>query len=386
MKVLFDHQAFDMQTHGGVSRCFAELYSHRPSSLDVEISVRETDNVYLRDLGFGRTGEIYDRFMGMGNSGLKYVLFKLAMNFEYGYYSKLDRRPRLNLYESVSRLKKQDFDVFHPTFFDGYFLNHIADRPFVITVHDMIPELYPQYYAVDDIQILQKKAVIPKAAHIVTVSEQTKKDLVRMMNIPENKVSVVYHGADEEPYVRSEQVQRDYEYILYVGERHFYKNFASFSRDCIPILKRHRDLKVICTGMPFTSEELYFFDVYGMKDRFVHVFAKTKQELLDLYHDAVAFVYPSEYEGFGIPILEAYRAGCPVMLNRSSCFPEIAGDAAVYFRMNRNTSDFEEQFETLYRMDSNDRALLLDRQKERLKMYSWKKSAQALADVYAGLK
>ncbi|MDE5947745.1 MAG: glycosyltransferase, partial [Prevotella sp.] len=193
MKVLFDHQAFDMQTHGGVSRCFAELYSHRPSSLDVEISVRETDNVYLRDLGFGRTGEIYDRFMGMGNSGLKYVLFKLAMNFEYGYYSKLDRRPRLNLYESVSRLKKQDFDVFHPTFFDGYFLNHIADRPFVITVHDMIPELYPQYYAVDDIQILQKKAVIPKAAHIVTVSEQTKKDLVRMMNIPENKVSVVYH-------------------------------------------------------------------------------------------------------------------------------------------------------------------------------------------------
>lgn len=137
--------------------------------------------------------------------------------------------------------------------------------------------------------------------------------------------------------------------------------------------------------MPFTAEELNFFDAYGMRDRFIHVFVRTKQELSDLYHDAVTFVYPSEYEGFGIPILEAYRAGCPVMLNNASCFPEIAGDAAVYFRMDRQYSDFEEQFENLYHMTGDERRALLEKQNDRLKLFSWTKSAKELADVYSGI-
>ena len=103
---------------------------------------------------------------------------------------------------------------------------------------------------------------------------------------------------------------------------------------------------------------------------------------MDLYHHAVAFVYPSAYEGFGIPILEAYKAGCPVMLNQTSCFPEIAGDAAVYFKINHEKSDFEEQFETLYHLDANERQRLLSKQRERLERYSWDKSAEQLAGIY----
>ena len=106
---------------------------------------------------------------------------------------------------------------------------------------------------------------------------------------------------------------------------------------------------------------------------------------MDLYHYALAFVYPSSYEGFGIPILEAYKADCPVMLNRSSCFPEIAGDAAVYFKMDDVGSDFEEQFETLYHLNSNERNQLLVKQRERLSLYSWEKSAQKLSEVYLSL-
>lgn len=378
MKVLYDPQAFDMQTHGGVSRCFAELYAHRPAFVDASISIKETNNVYLKDLGFPEAGDVYKHFLCAKDTKLKHFLFKLTYNLKYGKFSRWDKRPLINQYETESVIKRGDFDIFHPTFFDDYFLRLIGKKPFVITVHDMIPEIF----SMDHSQAKQKLAVIPKAAHIIAVSGQTKKDLVRIMNVPEEKVSVVYHGADEEPYIPSSTAPFAEEYILYVGTRYEYKNFTAFCKSCVGILKRHPQLKIVCTGVPFSPEEIQLFESLGIKDRMVHKFVQTRQELFDLYHYAITFVYPSKYEGFGIPILEAYKADCPVMLNRASCFPEIAGDAAVFFDLNSEKSDFEEQFETLYRLTGDERGELIQRQRERMKLYSWSKSAAQLADVY----
>lgn len=378
VKVLYDLQAFDMQTHGGVSRCFAELYSHRPAFVDAHISVKETDNVYLQELGFPPKGTLYKNFLCDKDTKLKHFLFKLKYNIQYGKFSRLDKRPLINLFETESVLKKGDFDIFHPTFFDDYFLPFLGKKPFVITVHDMIPEIF----SIDKHQVEQKLAIIPKATHIVAVSERTKQDLVRIMHVPEEKVSVIYHGSDEEPYMPSTTAPIAEEYILFVGTRYEYKNFKAFCKSCVVILKRHPQLKIVCTGVPFSPEEFQFFESLGIKDRMVHKFVQTSQELLDLYHYAFTFVYPSKYEGFGIPILEAYKADCPVMLNRASCFPEIAGDAAVFFDLNSEKSDFEEQFETLYRLTGDERGELIQRQRERMKLYSWSKSAAQLADVY----
>lgn len=378
MKVLYDLQAFDMQTHGGVSRCFAELYSHRPAFVDAHISVKETDNVYLQELGFPPKGTLYKNFLCDKDTKLKHFLFKLKYNIQYGKFSRLDKRPLINLFETESVLKKGDFDIFHPTFFDDYFLPFLGKKPFVITVHDMIPEIF----SIDKHQVEQKLAIIPKATHIVAVSERTKQDLVRIMHVPEEKVSVIYHGSDEEPYMPSTTAPIAEEYILFVGTRYEYKNFKAFCKSCVVILKRHPQLKIVCTGVPFSPEEFQFFESLGIKDRMVHKFVQTRQELFDLYHYAFTFVYPSKYEGFGIPILEAYKADCPVMLNRASCFPEIAGDAAVFFDLNSEKSDFEEQFETLYRLTGDERGELIQRQRERMKLYSWSKSAAQLADVY----
>lgn len=378
MKVLYDPQAFDMQTHGGVSRCFAELYAHRPAFVDASIFIKETNNVYLKDLGFPEAGDVYKHFLCAKDTKLKHFLFKLTYNLKYGKFSRWDKRPLINQYETESVIKKGDFDIFHPTFFDDYFLPFLGKKPFVITVHDMIPEIF----SMDHSQAKQKLAVIPKAAHIIAVSGQTKKDLVRIMNVPEEKVSVVYHGADEEPYIPSSTAPFAEEYILYVGTRYEYKNFKAFCKSCVGILKRHPQLKIVCTGVPFSPEEIQLFESLGIKDRMVHRFVQTRQELFDLYHYAITFVYPSKYEGFGIPILEAYKADCPVMLNRASCFPEIAGDAAVFFDLNSEKSDFEEQFETLYRLTGDERGELIQRQRERMKLYSWSKSAAQLADVY----
>lgn len=378
MKVLYDPQAFDMQTHGGVSRCFAELYAHRPAFVDASISIKETNNVYLKDLGFPEAGDVYKHFLCAKDTKLKHFLFKLTYNLKYGKFSRWDKRPLINQYETESVIKRGDFDIFHPTFYDDYFLRLIGKKPFIITVHDMIPEIF----SIDHSQAKQKLAVIPKAAHIIAVSGQTKKDLVRIMNVPEEKVSVVYHGADEEPYIPSSTAPFAEEYILYVGSRYVYKNFTAFCKSCVGILKRHPQLKIVCTGVPFSPEEIQLFESLGIKDRMVHRFVQTRQELFDLYHYAITFVYPSKYEGFGISILEAYKADCPVMLNRASCFPEIAGDAAVFFDLNSEKSDFEEQFETLYRLTGDERGELIQRQRERMKLYSWSKSAAQLADVY----
>ncbi len=378
MKVLYDLQAFDMQTHGGVSRCFAELYAHRPAFVDASISIKETNNVYLKDLGFPEAGDVYKHFLCAKDTKLKHFLFKLTYNLKYGKFSRWDKRPLINQYETESVIKKGDFDIFHPTFFDDYFLPFLGKKPFVITVHDMIPEIF----SIDHSQAKQKLAVIPKATHIIAVSGQTKKDLVRIMNVPEEKVSVVYHGTDEEPYIPSSTAPFAEEYILYVGGRYVYKNFTAFCKSCVGVLKRHPQLKIVCTGVPFSPEEIQLFESLGIKDRMVHRFVQTRQELFDLYHYAITFVYPSKYEGFGIPILEAYKADCPVMLNRVSCFPEIAGDAAVFFDLNSEKSDFEEQFETLYRLTGDERGELIQRQRERMKLYSWSKSAAQLADVY----
>lgn len=378
MRVLYDPQAFDMQTHGGVSRCFAELYKHMPAFVDAQIFVKETDNVYLRELGFPASGNLYKDFLCAKDSKLKHILFKLTYNLKYGDFSRWDKRPLINRNEVKSVIKNGDYDIFHPTFFDDYFLRLIGKKPFVITVHDMIPEIF----SMDAPQAQQKLAVIPKATHLIAVSEQTKKDLVRIMNVPEEKVSVVYHGADEEPYIPSSNAPLAEEYILYVGSRYVYKNFTAFCKSCVGILKRHLQLKIVCTGVPFSPEEIQLFESLGIKERMVHKFVQTRQELFDLYHYALTFVYPSLYEGFGIPILEAYKADCPVMLNRASCFPEIAGDAAVFFDLNSEKSDFEEQFETLYRLTGDERGELIQRQRERMKLYSWSKSAAQLADVY----
>lgn len=385
MKVLYDYQAFDMQSHGGVSRCFAELYAHRPSSVQAEIGVIETDNVYLQQLGFPAKGYTYRHFMGGSQFPLKRMFFKACVNIREGHPSRWDKWPRLNQMASERLLKSGDFDVFHPTFFDGYFLPLLAGKPFVLTIHDMIPELFPQYYPHDDEQKLLKRKLVPLATHIVAVSEQTRRDVIRLLDVPEDRITVIYHGADDAPYTPSPNSHQNYEYVLFVGDRHMYKNFIPFCRDCMPILRRHPDMKVVCTGKPFTEDELAYFDSLGMREHFVHVFMKTTQDMLDLYHHAVAFVYPSAYEGFGIPILEAYKADCPVMLNHASCFPEIAGDAAVYFTMRDDASDFEEQFETLYHLDGNGRQALIAKQQKRLQQFSWNVSARQLATVYEKL-
>jgi len=376
MKVLYDHQAFDMQHYGGVSNCFVQLISNFPQGVAYDISLLECDNFHLRDSGlidvppksFPPEKFLLNRhFLGQG------IL--------YGWYSKMfpskTSNGRNRLY-SVEKLKQGDFDVFHPTFFDPYFLPFLNGKPFVLTVHDMIPELFSS----NDFQVKVKPLLCQKAAHIVAVSERTKQDLMRLLHVPEEKISVIYHGAPTYDDQVSLKPIFDGQYILYVGQRRdSYKNFLPMLKSLAPVLQHHQDIKVVCTGPDFTKAERLFMEKVGLCNKVCH-FHVNDQELQNLYAHALCFIYPSVYEGFGIPILEAYRANCPVLLNEASCFPEIAQEAAVYFHLDDQSSDLDQVMEDFLRMTDSERKSLLERQCERLSCFSWQKSAQKLIDLY----
>ena len=380
MRILFDSQAFTMQTHGGISRCFVELYKNLPKDIEARFSVYESDNVYIKELmNVNPKGYIFDHFICRYRFPGKWRLHVWTDRFrKHKYY------PEYNNNRTIEELQKGDFDIFHPTFFNDYFLSHLQGKPFVLTIHDMVPELFPQYFRQDDFQIVMKRKLAPLANAIIAVSENTKKDIIKLLGIPEEKIHVIYHGCS---LPTPEKMPRPFSfpYILFVGNRLGYKNFFPFVKGITPILKRHQDLHVVCTGGPFHDTENAFLKETGIKERFIHQWVAKDEDLFSLYHHAVCFIYPSEYEGFGIPILEAYQADCPVMLNRRSCFPEIAGDAAIYFNMDATNNDIEEHLENLLSMSVEERARLLDKQRERLTHFSWKQSALQLVQVYKSL-
>ncbi len=376
IKVLYDYQIFSLQKYGGISRCFVELYKHMPDSCSATFALRETENVHARELlGVNPPGYQYEHFIcnrhfpGKGHLHLWLDYFK-----EVKYYPDCNRNYLMHL------LKRGKYDVFHPTYFDDSYLPYLKGKPFVLTIHDMIPELYPQYFSKDDYQIVMKRKLASQASAIIAVSDNTKRDVMRILGVSEEKIHVVYHGCSFP--TEGSKNKYMFPYLLYVGQRGLYKNFVPFVNGILTVLKRHKDLHVICTGSPFDNDEKKMLYELGLEGRFHAALVNRDEDMFSLYHHALCFVYPSEYEGFGIPILEAYQADCPVLLNNASCFPEIAGDAALYFEMNSNDSNLAEQLERLLTMNLEEKDLLLSKQRERLSRYSWEKSAKKLAEVY----
>ncbi len=376
MKVLYDYQAFAMQSHGGVSKSFAELITHLPLDVKYEIAVNENPNIYLKDYIFRSDVRSFRDRLNAFLGGHKFKGKKLIYNAVslFSYKSKENER---NKDYAVRVLKRNDFDIFHPTYFDDYFLNYLNQKPFVLTIHDMIPELFPEYFEIDDFQVEMKKKLAPLAAHIIAVSENTKKDIVEILGVDEKKISVIYHGKPDVSLNFSAHSPYSFPYLLYVGQRWAYKNFETFLYSFAKLAKLDSKINLVCTSEQFNSKELKIIDNLDLKGRIIHSFVTTEQ-LFNLYHHALAFVYPSQYEGFGMPILEAFACSCPVLLNDTSCFREIGGKAALYFNMDRDKSNFIDVYVAM----KDQREKMIAQGHERLTLFSWKTSANKLTDVY----
>lgn len=166
-----------------------------------------------------------------------------------------------------------------------------------------------------------------------------------------------------------------------MGARQSYKNFPETLKAFAKFCGNRKNVKLVCTGPDFDQNEIEMVRALGLKDNVLHYFA-TNKELENLYANAIAFVYPSLYEGFGMPILEAYSYGCPVLVNNKSCFPEIAGGAAIYFEADSEFSNMELAFEKIWDMSKEDRNNLINEGYCRLQMFSWDRAAKQLENVY----
>ncbi|MCL2380195.1 MAG: glycosyltransferase family 4 protein [Treponema sp.] len=377
MKVLYDHQIFELQNIGGISRYFAELLAHNSMA---QLSLKYSDNVYLQESVYKDYGILpKNHECKVFLPSIKFKGKRRLCKIYTKMCNKIYNKKTLSL--SVKNLKKSNYDIFHPTYYDTYFLKYLKHKPFVLTVYDMIHELFPYYYFNDvnnENTILNKQYLISQANTIISISESTKKDILRFFPDLSEKIKVIYLGSSFQQLDRRVKKER---FILFTGLRTNYKNFDVFIQTVAPLLLKY-DLRLICTGPPFNTTENALLEELNICDRVISKFA-SDEELKDLYAKALVFVFPSLYEGFGIPVLEAFASGCPAILSNTSSLPEVGGDAALYFDPY-SPDDMRNQIERVITSPSL-RGEMAAKGKERLKMFSWKKCAEETMEVYKKL-
>lgn len=355
MKILYDYTCFE-QRIGGVSRYHVELIKNLSQDIDTILQPLLTNNVYLKEIGH----PCFDLFQSL-HSNTKRMIYK-----------------QLNQWMSIYYLKFKEYDIFHTTGMNPYFVGK-TDKPVVVTVHDLIHEKYPEFVAKSDIVKKKRELELKRADAIICISEQTKHDLLQYHNVDESKISVIYHGADQEIIDNNQSPIYRFPYILFVGGRVAYKNFNRLIEAFSFIDK---DIHLVCTGKSFTPEELSLISKYKLQNR-VHNKFVSDDELNNLYCNALAFIYPSLCEGFGLPILEAFRCGCPCVISDIQCFHEVANDAAVYFDP-LNIEDIANSIMSLI-SDDTKRNIIKAKGYERLKKFTWETCAKLTENVYRKL-
>lgn len=351
IRIRYDSQIFLEQEYGGISRYFVELIAHLgiDSRCSVEVGRWLSVNRYRIDASEVQVDGIRspvwtkgDRFRLMAGRALD----------AFGVCS-------------------SEADILHCT----YFRNPPTIKARVVTtVHDCISEIFPQAFT--DPMIARKRQQALRADLVICVSQTTANDLMRIHAIPQGRIRVIHHASSifAKPAGFS---LHDKPYLLFVGQRGGYKNFnilkSAYERD--PSLYNHCDL--LCFGgPPLVSAEI------PVNGRIRHL-SGNDVILATLYRHAVALVYPSLYEGFGIPSLEAWQYGCPVIHCGGGAIVEVVGDAGVQL----DGHDIEAFGGRLKVVISDARLLsqMVARGHERRKLFSWRASAEAHLAAYASL-
>lgn len=363
MNVLFDHQCFTNQDYGGISRYFVSLMNEfdNLNNVSYSLSLKYSNNYYIRD--------------------------KKSHNIK-SYFPKTNFRGKkfsshlINLPNSKSFLNKSDFDIFHPTYYNPYFLKELGNKPFVLTVYDMTHELFPDIIHWFDKTASQKKYLVSKAKKIIAISHNTKKDLVEILNVPAEKIEVIHLASSIDLNLtgKKENLVFPERYILYVGSRNYYKNFNNTVTAFRELTRKDDKLFLVCAGGgKFIDIEIKLFNELKLADKILHKPADDNS-LATLYSNAILFIFPSLYEGFGIPALEAMNCDCPLALSNVSSLPEVGGDAAIYFDPNDPDDICNQLTKIIY--NENFRNQLIEKGKERRKEFSWQKTAIETLNLY----
>ena len=366
MKIAYDHQIFDSQKFGGISRYFFELANHL-AGLDQEmLSCLINSPVYV-------------------NQYLRHSKKELEINgVAVSVMPKTGR-----IYRGINRLmspiafKQWKPDVVHETYYSQKSVAP-ADSKIVITVYDMIHELYPEFFSARDRTSEYKKTAVDRADHVICISENTQKDLIRLFGVAPEKTTVVHLGFALTQCGQAVLPLQDRPFLLYVGSRRGYKNFerllAAYASK--PELFDNYDL-VAFGGGALKPHEVNMIEYFHIPLTQVRQVGGDDGVLAALYSQADMFVYPSLYEGFGIPPLEAMSFSCPVACSNASSIPEVVGDAALQF----DPLDTDSIADALVGLasDSALRLKLIELGRARVGKFSWEQCAKQTLDVYRAL-
>jgi len=296
MQVLYDGFIFGLQGAGGINRYFAEVISRLPAA----------DRPVLYG-SFARSLQVP-----------RHPRISVRRPFRFG-----------RLAEPYAGKWASGFDVFHPTYY--HLTPPLAwprvNAPVVVTVHDFTFKRFAHRYAKSAKLLDAQKAAIEKADLIICVSRSTQSDLEEFHPRAAARSRVIHLAA---PELAAGRVSDGGDpFLLFVGSRSFYKNFALAVRTLSVVAKRNLGVRLVVAGAPWTDSELRLIHDEGVADLVTLVESPCDEELAALYAGALCLLYLSEYEGFGLPLLEAMSAGTPVIAMRSSSIPEVAGPGGI---------------------------------------------------------
>ncbi|WP_201619075.1 glycosyltransferase family 4 protein [Psychrobacter maritimus] len=367
MKIAYDNQIFNMQRYGGISRYYTELASQLyDKSIDTKVFAGLHRNEYIQKYKASFVlGKQVTYLPKTAN-----ILLKANNVLADSYFS--IKRP----------------DIVHRTYYNNK--NKIKKSINVITVYDMIHELFPDDFSAKDNTAYLKSITIKQADHIICISESTKNDLLRIYDIPESNISVTYLGYHSLPDVKSTYIDNqtftnsEKPFLLFVGHRGGYKNFLRFLKAFSISKKLVKDFDIIAFGGgKFSIDEKRYISELGLEEKQVKNIQGGDDILSVLYSKAMLFVYPSLYEGFGLPPLEAMDHSCPVVCSNTSSIPEVVGKAALMF----SPSDVDDMSHTMEKVlyNSSIRDDLILAGLERTNSFSWQKCAADTLAVYRSI-
>lgn len=366
MKIAFDQQVFLLQEYGGISRYLCSLVHELAAmpSLTARVFAPFHVNRNLANLGSNLA-------QGRALPSLNPKFLRLVM-----FASKAMAR------REIVRFKP---DIVHETYYsEDDFRPNGARR--VLTVYDLIHERYPDLFINSQGTTRPKRAAANRADHVICISESTRRDLVDYCGVPEEKTSVVYLGVDFD-FLQADVPSMQYHsrpFLLYVGARGGYKNFERFVRSFArsPRLKQEFDLLCFGGGQLQPAERKMIAET-GLRLNQVVQLGGEDKILAALYRQAEAFVYPSLYEGFGIPPLEAMAVGCPVICSNTSSLPEVVGAAAEMFDP-LDEEAMKVAMESVLDSESR-RNDLVAAGRDRHLMFTWEKCARETEAIYRNL-
>jgi glycosyltransferase involved in cell wall biosynthesis len=360
MRILYDGQIYSWQPAGGINRYFANLIDRLPQDFYPSLT-----NCMARDVNFPHHPNLN-------------IYFYQRFNFRPG---RISLKVEKLYFRSISTWNK--FDLVHPTYYESLTGQDFQkfQCPVVLTVHDMIHELFPSQMDPAGTCAKKKQKAITSAQAIICISENTKQDLLRYYPMPEDRITIIPHASEIDISLSyGDEPVPAQPYFLYVGSRASYKNFDRLLQSFANVTATSPELQLCVVGSPLTKAEISLIAELKLDSQIRYYGFLSDRHLAKLYRCSMAFVYPSLYEGFGIPPLEAMSCGTPVIAANTSSLPEVIGDAGLLFNPV-STDELSDRLRFI--MDNPaSRDLLVKKGFERARQFSWDKTVSQTLDVY----